>query len=79
MKKIHIQIVLYLQDILEDMLNELYIGSLHSIKKLVNIGANPEALHLTNKREIEELKIRLQSPECLEAAINVITKNRSKM
>jgi len=29
-----------------------------------------------NKREIKELKVRLQSPECLEAAIKIVTKNK---
>ena len=55
------------------------MGSFYSTKKMINKGASQEALHLANKTEIEELKIRLQSPECVEAAMKIITKNRSKV
>ena len=49
---------------------------MYSIKKLVGKGITKEALHAANKREMEELRIRLQSPECLEAAMKIVTKNK---
>ena len=64
------------QNDLEAILKESYPESMYSIKKLVGKGIKKEALHLANKREMEELRIRLQSPECLEAAMKIVTKNK---
>ena len=44
---------------------------------MIRLGADPQDLHLVNKREVEELKVRFQSPECVEAALKVIMKSRS--
>ena len=49
---------------------------MYSIKKLVGKGVTKEALHAANKREMEELRIRLQSPECLEAAMKIVHENK---
>ena len=64
------------QNDLEAILKESYPESMYSIKNLVGKGIAKEALHSANKREMEELRIRLQSPECLEAAMKIVTKNK---
>ena len=70
----------YLQNALEGILDECNVGSISSIKILVNIGMTQEALHLTNKREIEELKKRLQSTDLLEGETkSVPKKNKSAL
>ena len=61
---------------MKEVLESSYIGSFHSIKKLVRIGASLDSLHSANEQEVEELKVRMQSPDCIEAALKVITKNR---
>ena len=67
---------LYEQNDLEAILKESYPESMYSIKNLVGKGIAKEALHSANKREMEELRIRLQSPECLEVAMKIVTKNK---
>ena len=52
---------------------------MYSIKNLVGKGIAKEALHSANKREMEELRIRLQSPECLEAAMKIVTINKPSL
>ena len=69
----------YEQKVLEAVISELPSAAFNSTKRMIRLGANPETLHLVNKREVEELKVRFQSPECVEAALNVIMKDRSKI
>ena len=64
------------QNDLEAILKESYPESMYSIKNLAGKGITKEALHSANKREMEELRIRLQSPECLEAAMKIVHKNK---
>ena len=79
-KDIKGNIFCYLQNALEGFLDECNVGSISSIKILVNIGMTQEALHLTNKREIEELKKRLQSTDLLEGETkSVPKKNKSAL
>ena len=76
---VHLILLLYLfsiQNDLKEILQNSYIGSFNSIKKLVRIGASLESLHSSNQEEVEELKVRMQSPDCIEAALKVLTKNR---
>ena len=52
------------------------MGSFKSIKKLVSNGASLDSLHSANEKEVEELKKRMQSPDCIDAALKVLTKSR---
>ena len=67
----------YAQEVLESVVKELPSAAFNSTKRMIRLGAGPQALHLVNKREVEELKVRFQSPECVEAALKVIMKSRS--
>ena len=58
-------------------MRELPSAAFNSTKRMIRLGADPQTLHLVNKREVEELKVRFQSPECVEAALKVIMKSRS--
>jgi peroxisomal 3,2-trans-enoyl-CoA isomerase len=49
--------------------SELPIGSLIAAKKLIR-KAESEALHRANKSEVEELRSRWGSEECLQAVLN---------
>ena len=64
------------QRVLEEVIENSYIGSFKSIKKLVSTGASLDLLHSANEKEVEELRIRMQSPDCIDAALKVLTKSR---
>ena len=64
------------QEVLEDVIENSYIGSFESIKKLVSTAATLDSLHSANEKEVEELKIRMQSPDCIDAALKILTKSR---
>ena len=64
------------QKVLEDVIDNSYVASFQSIKKLVRTGESLDLLHSANEKEVEELKIRMQSPDCIDAALKVLTKSR---
>ena len=56
---------------------KLPMGSLNAAKKLIR-KSEMDQLHRANKSEVQELKIRWRSEECMEAVLNFF-QNRSKL
>ena len=56
---------------------KLPMGSLNAAKNLIR-KTEMDQLHRANKSEVQELKIRWRSEECMEAVLNFF-QNRSKL